>query len=216
MNNILKAAKLDFSLVRPYIKSIAFSILFPIVLSVMNRSLLYGISFAMCFIGVTSGYTFSISEKNDMERLYSILPISKKHMVIGRYLYTCAMGLFALLISLAVHPVILLALGETVKPLDIFAAAMVGIIMFSLFTVFLLPGYYKYGSIKGRIFRFIPVAGYFAVLIFVPKIDLADNSVLSVILNDPIILTAVLLSVCIIAFLLSIIASIRILQNKKA
>lgn len=215
MNNILKATRLDFSLVRPYNKSIAFAILFPIVFSVMNRSLLNGVSFAMCVIGMTAGYTFSVSEKNDMERLYNILPVSKKHMVIGRYLYTCMMGLFALLISLIVHPIVLYALGETVLPLDIIVAAMTGIVMFSLYTVFLLPGYYKYGAIKGRIFMFVPVVGYLAVLMFVSKIDLESNSVFTTILNNPIVLLAVVLLIFIIAFLLSIIVSIRILQNKE-
>lgn len=41
---------------------------------------------------MASGYTFSISEKNGMERLYGILPITKKEFVLGRYLYTIIMG----------------------------------------------------------------------------------------------------------------------------
>lgn len=125
------------------------------------------------------------------------------------------MGLFALLISLIVHPIVLYTLGETVLPLDIIVAAMTGIVMFSLYTVFLLPGYYKYGAINRRIFMFVPVVGYLAVLMFVSKIDFESNSVFTTILNNPIVLLAVVLLICIIAFLLSIVVSIRILQNKE-
>ena len=215
MNETLKAAKLDFSLIRPYMKNILFTMAFPVVFAVINRSLLNGVSFAMSFISMTSGYTFSISEKNGMERLYGILPVSRRSMVIGRYLYTCTMGLLTLMISLIVHPIVLYALGEAVSFVDIFAATITGIILFSVFTVFLLPGYYKYGAIKGRLFMFVPVAGYLVVLMFVSKIDFAGSPVLSSLIGSPLILVIVILMICIMAFLLSAIVSIRILQNKE-
>ena len=215
MNEILKAARLDFSLVRPYMKTILFVMAFPVFFAAINRSLLSGVAFAMCFIGMTARYTFSISEKNGMERLYGILPVSKKHMVIGRYLYTCAMGLLTLMISLIVHPIVLYALGTVVSGVDIIAAAITGIILFSLYTVFQLPGYYKYGTIKGRLFMFIPIAGYLAVLMFVSIFGFTSNSVLSSIIGSPIAFAIVVLLACIMAFLLSIIVSIRILRNKE-
>ena len=70
MSNILKAAKLDFALIKPYIKVICFTMLLPAAFAAINRSLLTGVAFAMCFIAMTTGYTFSITEKNGMERLY--------------------------------------------------------------------------------------------------------------------------------------------------
>ena len=216
MNETLKAARLDFSLVRPYMKNILFTMAFPVVFAVINRSLLNGVSFAMSFISMTSGYTFSISEKNGMERLYGILPVSGRHMVIGRYLYTCTMGLLTLMISLIVQPIILYALGEAVSFVDIFAATITGIILFSVFTVFLLPGYYKYGAIKGRLFMFVPAAGYLAVLMFVSTFGFTGNRVLAAIISSPHIFVIVVLLICIMAFLLSIIVSIRILQDKEA
>lgn len=60
MSNILKSAKLDIALVKPYFKTICFTLLLPIVFAAINRSLLTGVSFAMCFIAMTTGYTFSI------------------------------------------------------------------------------------------------------------------------------------------------------------
>lgn len=216
MNETLKAARLDFSLVRPYMKNILFTMAFPVVFAVINRSLLNGVSFAMSFISMTSGYTFSISEKNGMERLYGILPVSRRHMVIGRYLYTCTMGLLTLMISLIVQPIILYVLGEAVSFVDIFAATITGIILFSVFTVFLLPGYYKYGAIKGRLFMFVPAAGYLAVLMFVSTFGFTGNRVLAAIISSPHMFVIVVLLICIMAFLLSIIVSIRILQDKEA
>ena len=92
MSNILKSTKLDIALVKPYFKTICFTLLLPIVFAAINRSLLTGVSFAMCFIAMTTGYTFSITEKNSMDRLFGILPVRKSELVIGRYVFVLAMG----------------------------------------------------------------------------------------------------------------------------
>lgn len=216
MNEILKAARLDFALIRPYMRTVLFIMLFPIAFTAVNRSLLEGISFAMCFVSMTSVYPFSISEKNGMERLYGILPVSKKHMVIGRYLYTCTIGLLALTISLIAQPIVLRALGAAVGLEDIIAAAIDGIILLSLFTVFLLPGFYKYGAIKGRLFMFFPIAVYLVILTLAAIFGFAGNPVLSAIIGSPLIFIIVVLMMCIMAFLLSVVVSIWILRNKEA
>lgn len=118
MSNTLKATKLDFSLVKPYIKVIGFTMLLPIVFAAINRSILTGVSFAMCFIAMTTGYTFSVTEKNSMERLYGILPIKKSEMVTGRYLFVFALGAMALVVSLITQPIVLRAMGESVGAFD--------------------------------------------------------------------------------------------------
>lgn len=120
MSNILKSTKLDIALVKPYFKTICFTLLLPIVFAAINRSLLTGVSFAMCFIAMTTGYTFSITEKNSMDRLFGILPVRKSELVIGRYVFVLAMGLLSLILSLIAQPLVLKVLGETVSNLQCF------------------------------------------------------------------------------------------------
>lgn len=215
MNDTLKATRLDFSLIRPYMKNICLTMVIPAAFVILNRSLLTGVSFAMCLLAMTAGYTFSISEKNGMDRLYGILPISKKDLILGRYLYTCLMGLLGILFSIIVHPLILKALGETIQLFDICLATVLGIFMFTLYTVFQLPGYYKYGPINGRIFMYIPVVGYLAILLFISKLDLTNNPVIAALIGNPIVLIIVVLLICIIAYLLSIIVSIKVMRKKE-
>lgn len=215
MNDTLKAARLNFSLIRPYKKNICLTMLVPTVFTAINRSLMTEVSFAMCLMAMTAGYTFSISEKNGMDRLYGILPISKKELVLGRYLYTCSMGFLAVLFSITVQPLVLKALGEKVQPLDICLAAILGIFMYTLYTVFQLPGYYKFGSINGRIFIFIPAVGYLAVMLFLSKFDVTNNPVIAALIGNPIISIIALLLICIVAYLLSILVSIKIVQKKE-
>ena len=215
MNDILKAAKLDFSLIRPYMKTICFTLLIPVFFIALNRSLLTGVSFAMCLISVTEVYTFSISEKNGMDRLYGILPIPKKHLVLGRYLYNCLMGFLALLFSLIVHPIVLRLLGETVEIFEFSLAAILGVLMFTFYTVFQLPGFYKYGPIKGKVFMYIPIVSYLAIILLFSRFNTAGEKLFSFIINNPIVAAAVLLLIVICAFLISIVISIRALKSKE-
>lgn len=214
MNNILKSTKLDFSLVKPYIKVIGFTMLLPIAFAAINRSILTGVSFAMCFIAMTTGYTFSVTEKNNMERLYGILPIKKSEMVTGRYLFVLALGALALVVSLITQPLVLRAMGESVGTLGMISAAIGGLFLFALYTVFQIPGYYKYGAIKGRVFMYIPVAGFLATLFFLPKMP-ADNPIVTTVVSSPVLLIGLVLVLVVVMYAVSIWFSIRIMENKE-
>ena len=214
MSNMLKATKLDFSLVRPYFKVIGFTMLLPIAFAAINRSILTGVSFAMCFIAMTTGYTFSITEKNSMERLYGILPVKKSEMVIGRYLFVLALGALALVVSLITQPIVLRVIGETVEKVDIISAAIGGLFLFALYTVFQIPGYYKFGSIKGRVFMYIPVAGFLATLFLLPKIPM-DNSIITTLSNSPVLLIVLVIVLVVVMYAVSILFSFRIMKNKE-
>lgn len=214
MRNTWKATRLDFSLIRPYIKVIGFTIFLPIIFAVINRSILTGVSFAMCFISMTTGYTFSVSEKNSMERLYGILPTKKSELVIGRYLFVFILGAFALTVSLITHPIVLRAMGENVETSDIICAAIGGLFLFTLYTVFQIPGYYKYGAIKGRVFMYIPVVGFLATLFFIPKVS-ADNLVVLSIANSPVHFICLTILLIIVMYIVSICLSVRIMKNKE-
>lgn len=214
MSNILKAAKLDISLVKPYVKVISFTMLLPIAFAAINRSILTGVSFAMCFIAMTTGYTFSITEKNNMDRLYGILPVKKSEMVIGRYLFVLALGTLALVISLITHPIVLRAMGESVELFDVISAAVGGLFLFALYTVFQLPGYYKFGAIKGRVFMYIPTAGFLVTLFLLPKLP-ANNAVINVAASSPVLLIAFAILSVVIMYAVSIWFSVRIMKNKE-
>ena len=215
MSNIWRSVKLDFSLARPYVKTICFTIAWPIAFAAINRSLMTGISFAMCFTALISRSMFSITEKNDMERLYGILPVRKSELVIGRYVFIIILGIIALLFSLITHPVILSSLGENVSAFDIAVAAVFGIFLFALYTVFLIPGYYKYGSIKGKVFVYIPVAFCLITFFLITKIPADDSGWLITALNSPVLLLLLIAVSVVVMYVISILVSVKIVQGKE-
>ena len=212
MTDTWKAARMDAALVAPYWKVIAFTLLLPVAFVAINRSLLTGVSFAMCFVAMTTGYPFSVAEKSHMERLYGILPVRRRSLVAGRYLLVLGLGAAALAVSLVLHPLVLRALGEPVSAADIGRAAAGGALLYTLYTVFQLPGYYRYGAIKGRVFLYIPVAGFLATLLVFPRVpglaaELAGRA--------PAALAGLVLAVAVGLYALSVWVSVRIVTRKE-
>ena len=154
------------------------------------------------------------NRKNSMERLYGILPIKKSEMVTGRYLFVLALGAMALVVSLITQPIVLRAMGESVGAFDMISAAIGGLFLFALYTVFQIPGYYKYGAIKGRVFMYIPVAGFLATLFFLPKMP-ADNPIVTTVVSSPVLLIGLVLVLVVVMYAVSILFSIRIMENKE-
>lgn len=216
MDEIIKTAKLDFCLVRPYFKGFRVPFVMALVFSVINRSFTFGVFFTMIISTMLIGYPFSISENHGMEKMYGILPVSRKHLVIGRYLYTCSIGLMVSLFSAIINSVILKAIGVTVLLPEICTTAMLGFAIFSLYTVFQLPGFYKNGALKGKgLMYVIPIMIYLVVMLIFPRINTAGGPSFSFIINNPVIVAAAVLLAFIIAYWLSITASIRVMQNKE-
>ena len=125
------------------------------------------------------------------------------------------MGITALIFSLAVHPVILTILGESISVFEHICAAVIGIFLFALYTVFQLPGYYKFGSIKGRVFMYIPVAGFLITLLLITKIPVGENKLLFTVINSPVLLMLLAVIFVIAMYVVSILVSIKILKNKE-
>ncbi|MDO5400823.1 MAG: ABC-2 transporter permease [Eubacteriales bacterium] len=215
MGNIWKAARLDLALVRPYWKSVCFNLVLPVVFAAVNRSLLTGICFAMSTMAMATVYPFSIAEKNGMERLYGILPVPKGALVLGRYVFVLAMGLLSLGVSLLAQPPVLRLLGVPVEPSEIVTAAAVGALLFVLFMVFQVPGYYRFGSIKGRAFLYIPVGGFLVISLALSKVPAVGRWVDSAAEAAPgrLIFSGALILLTLCA--LSVLLSVRIMENKE-
>lgn len=213
MSKIFKAARLDFALLKYYIKSICFTLLVPLAFVAFYRTLAVGISFAMFMMSMASIYTFSVAEKNDMQRLYGLLPVSISQLVCGKYLHVFLMGLAALILSVLIQPLILIALGTPVTLQEIAAAAAAGLVLFITYICFQIPGYYKFGPIKGKVLMYVPVIG---ILLTMFAAGNADFSSLFLFLSEnPLLLPCIILVYLILIASVSIKISINIVKKKE-
>ncbi len=177
----------------------------------INRSLLTGGIICYVLYCHDDGYTFSITEKKTAWIVCLVFYLFvKSELVIGRYVFVLAMGLLSLIISLIAQPLVLKVLGETVGVFDIVTAAIAGVFLFALYTVFQIPGYYKYGSIKGRVLCGLQWLG---LVTFISKMPAIGNSIISVVESSPATFVFLAALACCDVWLQS--SSIRIMKNKE-
>ena len=81
--------------------------------------------------------------------------------------------------------------------------------------MFQIPGYYKYGSIKGRVFMYIPVAGFLVTLLLLSKMPAIGNSIISVVESSQILLVFLAVFAIVVMYAVSIFLSIRFMKNKE-
>ena len=89
------------------------------------------------------------------------------------------------------------------------------VVSLALYTVFQIPGYYKYGSIKGRVFMYIPVAGFLLTLSLFSKILSIGTSVIATVGNSPVLLAILVITLFIVMYALSSWFSIWIMKTRK-
>lgn len=199
MSTILKVLKLDFSLIKPYVKTIFIVFLSPLIVMYTMKDIIGGTIFCMCMMAMISGYTFSVAEKNDLGRLYGLLPISKSDIVSGRYLFVGLQGIITTFFAVCANAIILILLKIHFGLSDIVIGISVGIALYYFFTAVQLPFFFKYGGIKGRFFSFLPFLGIFSISTIGKGLSPEQLSNLSSIalINNPygILICSILLSI---------------------
>ena len=199
MSNILKLIQLDKALLKPYYKYFLIIIICTVPIMFGYKDIISSMVFAIIMISVTSSYTFSVAEKNDLNRLYGLLPVSKNDIVTGRYIFTALIGLVGMLISLILNLIILTIVKVPFTLDEVILSIDVGMILYFLFTAIQLPGFFKFGALKGRAFTFIPLVGLLLMSSIVKSLspNLASNANTPALLNNPLgmLMIAILLSV---------------------
>ena len=163
MNNVLKMLTLDFSLIKPYSKSLLIVFLAPLIILYSTKDFVSGLVVCMSIMAMTSNYAFSVAEKNDLNRLYGLIPVAKKDIVNGRYLFTALTGIFAAIFMTILNTLIMSVAKISFSMEDMIVALSVGLGIYMFFTAIQLPGFFKFGAIKGRFISFIPFLGLFLV-----------------------------------------------------
>lgn len=196
MNPMIKCMKLDYMLLKPYFKSLLLVLAAPLVFPVFSgsRSLFEGLSFAATILAMTTVYTFAIAEKNNLERFYGFLPVGRSSMVAGRYLAIYIMSFFFILLETAAQVLLLVLVKSTVpKPAEVLGSMLTCILLFCVYTGVQLPGYYKYGSIKGKMLMFIPTAGSLVFFYVIGMLGIRMDTVPAVFQNPAILVTGAFL-----------------------
>jgi len=176
MNNILNILKLDFFTVKTS---------FSKIIMVYSISILLGISaqpivpvFLIMFFCVSfSGLTFSIIEKNGCEKLYGILPIHRREIITGRYLYGFIFGAVNLLISILLAYITALFSKQQINTFALLLSITAAFCYYCFAVSISHPIYYKIGFSKSYMFITMPLYLLILLIAFISeKTDFSETA----------------------------------------
>jgi ABC-type transport system involved in multi-copper enzyme maturation permease subunit len=99
MDRVLNAVKLDFMTGRFYLALYPLLFILGLVIGTVVQMPIFTVILVIVLGVFIAGGVFSTSEKNHGERLYGTLPLRRRDMVLGRYLYGLVLGVGATVIA---------------------------------------------------------------------------------------------------------------------
>ena len=104
MDNVLKSIRLDHEITKSRYPLFLVGYVIGIIFSVVTKTPVLAATIVMAIAAPMTGQCFAIYEKNNLDKLYGVLPIKKSEVVVGRYLFALGIviinGVFAFLLSL--------------------------------------------------------------------------------------------------------------------
>lgn len=165
MNNILKSVKLDNEIVKS--RYIMFIIdIIGIFFAVITKVPIFGALIIMVISTPIAGQYFFVYEKNNLEKLYGVLPLSKSEVVIGRYIYALCIVVINGIIAATVAYIVSLLTNRVMSGSEFLTYLSVGFLYACLMVAVIFPLYFKFSFSKVYIFSNLPFYLIF-VIIFV-------------------------------------------------
>lgn len=189
MNKIKGLLTKDILELKAYKKNFILSICIYIALIIMNSDnnefIIIGTSMIMFLFCIYSLATFSYDEKSLSDRYILSLPVTKKDIVLSKYILVISSVLLGLITGILVNIIFYVTKIYKIPNLDECFSSLLGIIyVFSLIHGIQIPCIYKYGAEKGRMQIYLIMIVLFAIIgglsILFPNINLNGiDSVLS-------------------------------------
>jgi hypothetical protein len=163
MRKLKDFVHLDFITVKPYftIKNVLLFAGVALFLTVMSGSIVSASGIGAMLGTLFVSYPFAVGEKCNLDALYVTLSLSRKTVVLGRYLFVLALNLCAVLFSALFSAVGLLA-GRLFNFLPAAAESFWPFLALSALFLVLqaiqLPVFFRFGYAKAKFFSAIPFA----------------------------------------------------------
>lgn len=197
MNKTLSFVGLDFNLIKPYKISILFLLGLGIAMGFGFKSTSTLASYFMMSLMLIMSYPFSVGDKNGLDTLYGTLSLSRRTIVIGRYLFVLILEVtFAALALFCSWILSIVISAEFILINELFTLSLLSG-AFSLIVAIQYPIYFKYGYNKAKIIALIPLFIVFLAVIQLPTLaklfdwNFTWDSLLTNIMGNPFLMYVV-------------------------
>jgi hypothetical protein len=157
MNKALAFAALDFRLIKPYIKSMLLFPVLGVILSISLKSTSILETYFMVALLLMISYPFTIGEKNGLDILYGTLPLARRTVVLGRYLFVLALEIVLATSGLLCSWLLSQLVGSAWFISEKMAIVCVSSCVLGIIAAFQYPVYFKFGYTKARLVAQMPL-----------------------------------------------------------
>lgn len=157
MRNVLKSVKLDEQILRAYYKAFIYVYAVASVPAIIRKTPALTVAFALVISAPIVGLFFSVYEKNNLSKLYGILPVRRSEVVVGRYMYALILGIVSGAVATVLAYVISLFLHLGLDRLTLAAVLSASLLYFCLFLAILFPIYFRYGFSRVYLVANLPI-----------------------------------------------------------
>ena len=157
MTQALKFARLQLLAIKPYVKSLLIILVFAVVYAAIMKQPYSLLAMTTIYLILFITYPFVISEKNNLDALYTTLALTRRQVVAGTYLLIIGAELaFDLFALIAARLIAAFLVQPFDWPVALFTAA-VCFLGFSLVAAFQIPIYFKLGYTKAKLIAYLPM-----------------------------------------------------------
>lgn len=156
MSNILKSIKLDHDIMKSRYPMFIIAYILGIFLAVLSETPIFGVLIVMVISAPLIGQYFSIYEKNNLEKLYGILPLRKFEVVIGGYIYALCIVVINGIIATILAYIISVLTNKGMSSTESLTYLSAGFFYVCLMIAVVFPLYFKFSFSKVYIFSNLP------------------------------------------------------------
>ena len=176
MSNVLKSIRLDNYILKAYYKAFIAVYAIAIIIGIITKIPALTVAIVLVITAPFIGTYFSVYEKNNLSKLYGILPLRKFEVVIGRYLYAFFLCVINGIVSVILAYIISLFLNKRMDYITLITILSASFFYFCLFIAVQFPIYFKYSFSKVYIFSNLPFYLVFVIGAYIfTKTDILKN-----------------------------------------
>jgi hypothetical protein len=169
MANIIKSIKLDHAVLKAYYKTFLLIYVLATIIAIVFKAPVITIPVVTVVAAPFVSVYFFAYERNNLSKLYGILPLGRSEVVIGRYTYALLFGILNEVFSGILATILSLILNAGISYLEFLTFFSAGFLYVCLYISIQLPLYFRFPFSKVYMFSNLPVYLVAVFLVFLFK-----------------------------------------------
>lgn len=169
MNRVYHAVKLDLYTAKASFPTFSMTIIAVIFIGAATKQPSVITAIAMMFATALGSTIFQVNEKNNLDKLYGVLPLKKLERVLARYLYGLILGICCAAIMTIAALILYRVLNVTMDTLPFLAVSGFSFAYYCFAVGISYPIFTRFSFSKSYIFTIAPIFLLFFLLMFLAK-----------------------------------------------